>query len=553
MNNENIADLLFPDIDKTVEYYKEKYPNRNLVEGAKVTRFAPSPTGFMHVGNFLQAIISYINAYNSKGVFYLRNEDTDKKREIEGAVELIFGTLKNYEMTPNEYEINGEIVGNYGPYVQSEREEIYQTFIKHFITIGRAYPCFCTAEDLESMREHQTSNKKRIGYYGKYAKCRELKYEEVEEKIKAGIPYVIRFKSMGNPREKIKFYDEVKGEIEFPENDNDIVIMKSDVKLPTYHFAHLVDDYLMGTTHVTRGEEWLSSVPVHVELFKALGAKAPKYIHNPLVMKKEGEVVRKLSKRKDPECSMNYYDELGFPNICVVESLMTIINSNYEEWRDKNPDKHFTEFSFSPKKMSSSGGLYSIEKLENISKNYISKLAAKDVYENLLTWTSKYDEEFNEILKNNKEYAISILNIEREQKKPRKDFSCYSEIKNSLFYMFEELFNKDLEEYEFNENISNENIKEVLAKYIEVYEETDDKDMWFTKCKDLCDSLNFASNMKEYKERPEDFVGNIADLTTIIRVAITTKTNTPDLYELLKLLGKEKVNTRFQKVINNLK
>ena len=553
MNYELLADILFPDVKLTLEDLEKKYPKRELAEGARVTRYAPSPTGFMHVGNFIATLVSYINAKNTNGVFYLRNEDTDQKRELKGAIELIFSILEKYDMVPDEYEFNGKLVGEYGPYIQSERKEIYHVMIKHFVKIGRAYPCFCTQKDLEETREHQTKFKKRIGYYGKYAKCRDLSLEEVQKKIADNIPFVIRFKSLGDYDKKVKFYDEVKGEIEFPENDLDIVIMKSDNMLPTYHFAHLTDDYLMRTTHVTRGEEWLSSVPVHVDLFKALGVKAPKYIHNPLIMKKDGEITRKLSKRKDPECSMKYYEELGYPCICLIESLMTIVNSNYEEWRDKNPDLHYTEFKFSSKKMSSSGSLYSVEKLDNITKNYLSKLKASEVFDLLADWTSKYDEKFNNVLLNHKEYTINILNIEREIKKPRKDFSNLSEVLPQIFYMFDEYFTKDINEYEFKMEIGKDNIIEVLENYIEVYDVNDDKDTWFTKCKELCDKLGFASNMKEYKENPENFKGSVADLTSIIRVALTTKSNTPDLYELLRLLGSEKINTRFEYVIQNIK
>lgn len=549
MNYDKLADLLFPQINKSIDDYVKIYADRDLKEGARVTRFAPSPTGFMHIGNFMQAVISYLNAYNTEGVFYLRNEDTDKKREVAGAIDLILDTLKNYDMMPDEYQLDKKVVGSYGPYVQSMREEIYLTFIKHFIKIGRAYPCFCTNEDLISLREHQTTNKKRIGYYGKYAKCRNLSLEEVKLNLENKVPYVIRFKSMGNPREKFKFFDEVKGEIDFPENDNDIVIMKSDVNLPTYHFAHVVDDYLMKTTHVTRGEEWLSSVPVHIELFNALGVKPPKYIHNPLIMKKDGDIIRKISKRKDPESSMKYYEEKGYPSICVIESLMTIINSNYEQWRDKNPDKDFREFQFNPKKMSSSGGLYSLEKLNNISKNYLSKLKAVEVYDLLLAYSQVFDKEFNKIIIESKDYVVEILNIEREQKKPRKDFACFSEIKTSLFYMFDQYFDIELEDYQFPEHISKDDIKLVLNNYLDVYDEKDEKDEWFNKCKILSDSLGFASNMKEYKENPEKYKGNIADFTSIIRVAITSKSNTPDLYLLLKLLGVKKIRERFNKFI----
>ena len=353
MNNKDLANLIFPDIDKDINYYLEKYSSRDLKEGEKVTRFAPSPTGFIHLGGFYQAIIDFVMAKNSNGVFYLRNEDTDTKREVKEATKLIMDTLNHYNIVPDEYEFDGKVVGNYGPYVQSERKEIYHSFIKHLIEIGRAYPCFCSKDDLEELRQKQEGRKFRTGYYGKWAKCRILPVEEQIKRINEGQSYVIRFKSNGNFDHKFKFEDQVKGKLELPENDEDFVIMKSNDKLPTYHFAHIVDDTLMHTTHVVRGEEWLSSLPKHLELFRAFDFKAPKYVHTPLLIKKEGNSVRKISKRKDPEASMIYYKEKGYPTLAVIEALMTIINSNYEAWHDANPDKKFYEFEYSPKKMQS--------------------------------------------------------------------------------------------------------------------------------------------------------------------------------------------------------
>ena len=548
MTNEELAELLFPNIDKTIKDYEKLYPKRDMDPNSRVTRFAPSPTGFVHIGNFFQTLISYINAKSSNGLFYLRNEDTDKKREKDGAMDLIIDVLFNYDIIPDEYQKGDYIKGNYGPYVQSERIEIYHTFIKEFIKMGRAYPCFCTSEELEDLRNMQINNKKRIGYYGKYAKCRNLSLDDIKKKIESGIPYVIRFKSNGNFNNKIIFNDLVKGNIEFHENDLDVVIMKSSNKLPTYHFAHLVDDYLMGTTHVTRGEEWLSSVPLHIELFKTLGVKQPEYIHNPLIMKKDGDIVRKLSKRKDPEASMSFYKEKGYPTVAVIESLMTIINSNYEEWRENNPDKSYLEFEFDPQKMSSSGALYSIDKLKNITKNYLSKLKAEDLYNKLIEWAKKYDTDFYNIISKNKEYTISILNIEREGNKPRKDFSCYKDIKPSIFYMFNELF-EECEEYEWQKINNLTDIKEILNTYLDKYYDINDsKEEWFNKCKKLCDDLGYASDMKAYKKNPENFKGNIADVTTVIRVALTKKSQTPDLYELLKLLGINNIKNRFDNI-----
>ena len=547
MTNKDLADLIFPNINKTIKDYEEMYPSRNLEEGAYVTRFAPSPTGYMHLGGFYQAIIDYVIAKNTNGVFYLRNEDTDQKREVEEAVELIMSTLREYDILPSEYEYKGEIIGNYGPYIQSERKEIYHAFIKYLIEIDRAYPCFCTSVELEEMRQVQEEGKKRTGYYGKYAHCRKLTLEEKIEKVKQGLPYVIRFRSNGDNEQKFFFDDLVRGRISLPENDQDLVIMKSENKLPTYHFAHVVDDYLMHTTHVVRGEEWLPSVPIHIELFEAFGFKPPKYVHTPLIVKKEGNSVRKISKRKDPEASMSYYKEKGYPTEAVIESLMTIINSNYEEWHTNNMDKPFTDFKFSAKKMSASGGaLYDIEKLNNISKNFISRLKATDVYDRLYNWTKEYDKDFNELISKYKDYTIDILNIEREQKKPRKDYGTYSEIKDQIWYMYDELYNPT--NYEYQTITNQKDIKDILNNYITLYDENDDKETWFNKIKELCDKLGYASDMKAYKENPDNYKGNVADVSTVIRVSLTSKSNTPDLYEILKLLGKERIKCRFNNI-----
>lgn len=549
MNNKDLANLIFPDIDKDINYYLEKYSSRDLKEGEKVTRFAPSPTGFIHLGGFYQAIIDFVMAKNSNGIFYLRNEDTDTKREVKEATKLIMDTLNHYNIVPDEYEFDGKVVGNYGPYVQSERKEIYHAFIKHLIEIGRAYPCFCSKEDLEELRQRQEGRKFRTGYYGKWAKCRILPVEEQIKRINEGQSYVIRFKSNGNFDHKFKFEDQVKGKLELPENDEDFVIMKSNDKLPTYHFAHIVDDTLMHTTHVVRGEEWLSSLPKHLELFRAFDFKAPKYVHTPLLIKKEGNSVRKISKRKDPEASMTYYKEKGYPTLAVIEALMTIINSNYEAWHDANPDKKFYEFEYSPKKMSSSGAFFDLDKLDNISRNVISKMKASEVYDELLAWALEYDLEFAEILKNKKEYSINLFNVEREQKKPRKDFVYYSDVKNQVWYMYNEYFDNYDKEYDFKNITDKEEIKKICNTYIEKYYDiNDDKDTWFNKVKLLCDELGYASDMKAYKENPDNFKGNVADVSTVIRVAVTTRSMTPDLYEILRLLKTEEIKRRINMI-----
>ena len=544
MNNKDLANLIFPNIDKTVEDYEKMYPERNLNSNQKVTRFAPSPTGYMHIGGVYQALIDFMLAKNSDGIFYLRNEDTDSTREVNDATKLIMKTLKEYEILPDEYEYENEIVGNYGPYVQSERKEIYHAFIKRLIEIGRAYPCFCKKEELDSMRKRQEERKKRTGYYGVYAKCKKLSVEEQIERIKNGEPYVIRFRSKGNFDNKIPFVDLGKGKLSLSENDIDDVIMKSDNMLPTYHFAHVVDDHLMRTTHVVRGEEWLPSVTKHIEMFEAFGFKSPTYIHTPLLIKKDGNNVRKISKRKDPEASMSYYDQEGYPKLAVIESLMTIINSNYEEWHTANPDKKYTDFIYNPDKMSSSGALYDLMKLDDISKNMISKMTKEEVYKESYEWASKYSQSLKDIIDKDVEYYKDILNIEREQKNPRKDIAKYSDIESLIWYMYDELFNPDV--YEWGKVTDPSKISKILKTYMDKYY-TEDKDEWFNQVKLLADELGYASNMKEYKKNPDDFKGNVADIATVIRVALTSKSQTPDLYEILKLFGRDRVIKRFEK------
>ena len=549
MTSKDLADLIFPNITKTIEDYEKEYPERNLKEGAKVTRFAPSPTGFMHIGNFYSVVVDYVMAKQSGGVFYLRNEDTDSAREIEGAVEYIRHVLEHYKFDVDEYEYRdiNETKGNYGPYIQSERKDIYHAFIKHLIIEGKAYPCFLTQEEMDSIRESQTKDKRRIGIYGRYAKYRNLTPDEAAEKIKNGEPYTVRLKSSGDFNKKFKFDDLANGTMEFPENDIDIPIMKSSNLLPTYHFAHLVDDHLMRTTHVVRGQEWISSVPVHYELFKTFGFKMPKYVHTPLILKKDGDKIRKISKRLDPEARMTYYEEKGYPIYSVIEAIMTIANSNFEQWREGHPDADFTDFEFSPKKMSASGALFDLDKLDNISKNYLSRLKATEVFDMLDTWSKEYDKDFNKLINKYKEYTTNVLNIEREQKKPRKDYASLSEIKGQIWYMFDELFIDP--EYHFDEKFSKSDIKEVLDTYFnKYYDESDDKDTWFNKMKELSEELGYCSDMKLYKEDPSKYKGNVADVSNIIRVGVTTLTTTPDLYVILQLLGKDRILERISKI-----
>ena len=548
-----LADLMFPGIDKTIEDYEKMYPNRNLKEGARVTRFAPSPTGFVHMGSLLSAFEDYKAAKDTDGVFYLRIEDTDQKRSVENGITGILNDLKNFDIIPDEGMIDEEhSIGEYGPYIQSERREIYHAFAKNLVLRGLAYPCFCSSEELDEIREIQELNKERIGYYGSFAKCRSLTIDEAIAKIKAGDEWTVRLKSQGDFNKKIILHDEARGDIEFPENDLDIVIIKSTDKLPTYHFAHLVDDHLMRTTHVMRGEEWIASFPIHAELFKLFNFELPKYVHLGVVMKIDEEGTRrKLSKRKDKEASVEFYHKEGIPKDAVKLYLMTIANSNFEEWFDNNPDKDLSEFKFDFKKISISGSLFDVEKLFNISKNYLSRLTANEIYDNLLIWTKEFDEEFYNVLTNNKEYAIKVFNIERGGIKPRKDYISYKSVRSFVFYMFDELFQKP--GYEFNKINDKLEIERILNTYFDKYLDLNDKEIWFSKIKEMCDELGYASNMKDYKKEPEKYKGSVADLSGVLRIALTSKQNTPDLFEIMTLLGKEKIKERFTKCLDNIK
>ena len=546
MTSKDLANVIFPDIDKTIEDYEKMYPERNLGEGVKVTRVGPSPTGFMHIGTLMSATIDLTMAKNSGGIFYVRTEDTDRKRYVEGAEDLIFKTLETYGINPDEYEYNGKTKGEYGPYIQSERKEIYHAFIKHLIEIGRAYPCFCSKEYLEKTSEIQRKDGLRTGYYGRYAKCRNLSIDDAIKKIKNGEEYVVRFRSSGNFNKKFPFNDLRLGKVDLPENDEDIVIMKSESRLPTYHLAHIVDDHLMRTTHVIRGEEWLPSVPKHIDLFKAFNFKVPKYFHTNLIVKQDGNSIRKLSKRKDPEALMSYYTEKGYPASAVIDSVMTIANTNFEEWRTNNPDKPFTEFPFSPKKMSSSGAFYDLGKLDNISKNIISRMTKEEVFDGLDKYTKEYDKDFNKLINKYKDYTMSILNIEREQKKPRKDYVTFSDIKGKIWYMFDELYT-DVKNYEYQLINEKEEINKLCTDYFtNYYDESDDKDTWFNKIKDLSEKHGYAREVKEYKEKPDKYKGHVGDVSTVLRVAITSQSMTPDLYEIMKLLGRERLLKRIK-------
>ena len=541
MNNKDLAELLYPNIDKTIDDLEKMYPKRDLDPKAEVMRFAPSPTGRVHMGNLFASFVPEVIAKQTNGVFIVRIEDTDQKRKIEDGIQLIIDDLKNYNYEVDEHPIIG---GNYGPYIQTEREEIYHIVAKHLVSIGRAYPCFCSEDDLKEMREHQEKTKKRIGYYGRYAKCRHLSYEDVKKHIENGDKWVLRLRSEGDFNKKIVFNDLIKGKIEMPENDIDQVLVKSD-GIPPYALAHVCDDHFMRVTTVTRDDSYISSVPYHLELWDACGFEPPKFAHILPLCIKDGDSIRKISKRKDPEAAISFYHEKGIPKEAIKLYLATLMNSNFEDWFMQNQDKSYRDFTFSFSKMSKSGPLFDLEKINNISKNYLSKLKASEVYDNLLEWTKEFDKEFAKIMEDNKEYTTSILNIEREQKKPRKDYICYSDIKEKIWYMFDELYEKHEKVYEYQNITDEKEIDNIVKTYFDkYYDENDDKETWFNKIKDLSEELGYAREVKDYKNEPEKYKGHVGDVSTVIRVRVTTRSMTPDLYEILRILGKERILKR---------
>ena len=553
MDYKELANLIFPDA-KPISYYEEKYPERKLEEGAIVTRFAPSPTGVMHIGGLYQGLIAKKLAEQTQGVFFLRIEDTDQKREVENGIKGIVESLKDFDIEPDEgMTSETEEKGEYGPYKQSLRKEIYQAYAKYLIEQGKAYPCFCSQEELNQIREKQEAAKIRPGYYGICAKCRGLTVEEMAKKIEAGEDCIIRLKSPGREDRKIKHKDVIKGNVEFPENDQDVVIIKAD-GLPTYHFAHAVDDHLMHTTHVIRGDEWLSSVPLHLQLFQVLGFKAPKYAHIAPIMKNEDGNKRKLSKRKDPEAAVSYYAEQGIPKEAVKEYLLNIANSTFENWRRANPDKKIEEFDLQLNKMSVSGALFDMVKLLDVSKIVISKMSADDVYSSSLDWAKKQDEELANLLENQKEYSLKVFGIERGNKKPRKDISKWSDVKENVSYMYDELFEKDNSEYQYQVINDKDDIRRILDLYVsKYYNFEDDKQTWFDKIKELAGEMGYAKEVKEFKANPGVYKAHVGDVSTVLRVALTKRTNTPDMYEIMQVLGKDVIESRFETAKENLK
>ncbi len=544
-----IADLIFTDVDKSTEYYEELYPARELPEGARVTRFAPSPTGYLHFGGLYAGFASKLTAQTTDGVFMLRIEDTDKKREVEDGVTGIVAGLNAFGVTADEgvSGFNTES-GKYGPYTQSHRRAIYRAFAKKLMEEGKAYPCFCTPEDLDEIRAKQESEDIK-GYYGSYAKCRDLTDDEIIEKINSGAQYTVRLRSAGDISRKIKFDDMIKGKIEMSENVNDVVILKAD-GIPTYHFAHAVDDHLMHTTHVVRGDEWIASVPLHIELFRTLGFKPVKYAHIAPIMKEENGGKRKLSKRKDPEANVSFYIEKGYPEASVKEYMLTILNSNFEEWRRANKNEDISKFPFNLKKMSVSGALFDMVKFNDVSKNVISVMTANEVYELVVAWAKDYNEKLYNLFTANEEKAKAILNIDRENPKPRKDIACWEEVEKYVSFLYNELYNA---EAALPEHINKSDAVEILEKYKEIYSANDSKDDWFNKIKELCTMCGFTPNVKEYNQNPDAFKGHVGDVSTVIRVAITSRTNTPDLYYIMQILGTDEVMARIDNTIKAYK
>ena len=533
-----LAELLFPNINNNREYYENKYPERNLPEGAMVTRFGPSPTGFVHMGSLFGSFCDYMFAKQSNGVFYLRIEDTDQKRSVENGIEGIFNDLDAFEIKPDE---SAKVGGKYGPYIQSERTEIYQTYVKDLIVQGYAYPCFMSEEEIQSIREEQEINKTKIGIYGVYAQDRDLSLEEVKEKLNNNEEYVIRLKSPGNSNNTVELVDLVKGKMKFPENDMDTVLLKKD-GTPTYHLAHVIDDHLMHTTHVIRGDEWVSSIPLHLQLFEILGFKRPEYVHTAAITKKEDGNIRKLSKRKDPEAKVSYYDEVGIPIDAVKLYLATILNSNFEEWYLNNSDKTINDFTFTFDKMAIGGTLFDLDKLNNISKTYFSRKNGQEVYEETLNWALKHDTEYAKLLEDNKEDMIKFLNIEKDGPRPRKDISKYSEVKEEFSYAIDSLFEK--ENYSKNESDKEYDLDLVLD-YINNYLKLDtDNETWFNTVKEFASKNGYAASPKDYKKNPEEYKGHVGDICEAIRVMITGRLKSPDLFSIMKILGKERILKR---------
>lgn len=547
MDYQALAELLFPHVTDTPEMLEERFPLRTLPEGAVVTRMAPSPTGFVHLGNLVQGLTAERMAHQSGGILFLRVEDTDAKREVPGAVEVLINTLRHYGIVFDEgATIDGDN-GRYGPYRQRQRADIYHVYAKKLVSEGQAYPCFCTEEELASMREQQEANKENTGYYGKYAMWRERSMEDIQAQLAAGNPWVLRFKSTGSIENQYKFDDLVKGKLTITENDIDHVLLKSD-GIPTYHFAHAVDDHLMRTTHVVRGDEWLPTLPFHIQLFKALGFKLPKYVHIGPLMKMDGTSKRKLSKRKDPELALTYYKAEGFPVEAVYEYIMTLLNSNFEDWRRANPDAPADTFKFNAKKLNPAGSLFDYAKLTDVSKNVISRMNAEKVYSLLVEWAKEFDADFAQKLTQDADYATRILAIGRGGKKPRKDLAVWKDAKPYMGFFYDEYLEKPV----FDERFDKAIIADALNRFLNRFDIADDANTWFEKVKEITNDMGFTTDMKAYKADPTAFPGTVADISTFIRLAVTGKSNSPDLYTVMQILGYERTVQRIQTCLKEL-
>ncbi|MEG0034610.1 MAG: glutamate--tRNA ligase [Bacilli bacterium] len=550
-NKLDLAELIFGDIKESVADLEKRFSEREISKDSYVTRFAPSPTGFLHTGSLFTAFIGYKLAHDSDGVFYFRLEDTDTKREVEGSAKELLEQLQLFGITPDEgLTVNGE-VGQYGPYTQSKRENIYKIVIKEMIAKGIAYPCFCSKEELETLRNEQEKNKEITGYYGKYATCRNLSADVAYNRIVAGEPYVIRFKSTGDHNNKILVHDEIRGDLELAQNDQDIIILKSD-NLPTYHFAHAVDDHFMHTTLVTRGEEWLSSLPIHVELFDALGFSRVKYAHLPVIMKLDNGNKRKLSKRKDDEAAVSYFLKDGYPIEAILTYLMSIANSNFEEYLIENPHESYKSFIFNLNKMSLDGALFDIEKLRYFSKEFLAKLNKNEITKRMLTYTNKFDQEFYLRIKENEQFFKDIINIEREKENPRKDYACLGEIYEGIKFFYNDVFGELVSSVEFNPKIKKETLIAFLNDVKVNLSFDHDEQEWFASLKAIAVKYGFNPNNKEYKLNPEAYTGNIADAAEIVRIAVTTRKQTPNLFAILNILGTKEVNRRIDLVISKI-
>ena len=548
MDYQALAQLLFPNVTDTPEALEERFPCRQLPEGAVVTRMAPSPTGFVHLGNLVQGLTAERMAHQSGGILFLRVEDTDAKREVPGAVEVLINTLKHYGISFDEgATIDGDF-GAYGPYRQRQRAAIYHVYAKKLVSEGQAYPCFCTEAELAAMRETQEANKETTGYYGKYAMWRDRSMEDILAQLNAGNPWVLRFKSTGSIENQFKFDDLVKGKLTITENDVDHVLLKSD-GIPTYHFAHAVDDHLMRTTHVVRGDEWLPTLPFHIQLFKALGFKLPKYVHIGPLMKMDGTSKRKLSKRKDPELALTYYKAEGFPVEAVYEYIMTLLNSNFEDWRRANADAAADTFKFSPKKLNPAGSLFDYAKLTDVSKNVIARMDAATVYTLLTEWAKEFDPDFGCKLEADPLFAKAILSIGRGGKKPRKDLAVWKDAKDYMGFFYDEYLTKPV----FDEKFDNATVMDALNRFLEKFDISDDATVWFDKVKAITEEMGFTTDMKAYKADPSAFKGTVADVSTFIRQAVTGKTNSPDLYTVMQILGYDRTVTRIRETIERLR